>query len=146
MSGTDFMLCAQALASAAMCGIIWFVQVIHYPSFALVGGDGRAFAQVNQRRTAPVVLAFMLVEAATAAAIAWWPPAGVPRLAAVSGLGLVVANVLSTALVQLPLHGRLARDGHDPATVAMLVRSNWLRTLLWTLRAVLAVWMLRVAG
>ena len=142
----EFMLCAQALASAAMCGIIWFVQVIHYPSFALVGGDGRSFAQVNQRRTAPVVLAFMLVEAATAVAIDWSPPAGVPPLVAAAGVGLVVANVLSTALVQLPPHGRLARDGHDPATIATLVRSNWLRTVLWTLRAGLAVWMLRVAA
>ncbi|MFM9057608.1 MAG: hypothetical protein ACKOSQ_00510 [Planctomycetaceae bacterium] len=25
---------AQALASAAMCGVIWFVQVVHYPLFA----------------------------------------------------------------------------------------------------------------
>ncbi|MFM7108825.1 MAG: hypothetical protein ACKOZU_09560 [Planctomycetaceae bacterium] len=146
MSATEIMLCAQALASSAMCGIIWFVQVIHYPSFALVGGDGRSFAQVNRRRTAPVVLVFMLVEAATAAVIAWSPPAGVPPLVAAAGLGLVVANVLSTAVVQLPLHGRLARDGHDPARVAALVRSNWLRTVLWTMRAVLAVWMVRAAA
>jgi hypothetical protein len=30
--------------------------------------------------------------------------------------------------------------------VAALVRSNWLRTLTWTLRAALAAWMLRVAA
>jgi len=142
----DVILIAQAVASAAMCGVIWFVQLSHYPSFDLVGDDGREFARMNQRRTASVVVPFMVVEAVTAAILAWSPPAGVPRLAAVAGLALVMGTSLSTALVQMPLHARLARDGHDAATIAALVRSNWLRTVLWSLRAVLAAWMLRVAA
>ena len=146
MTATDGILIAQALASGAMCGVIWFVQLSHYPSFDLVAGDGRSFARANQRRTAQVVVPFMLVEAATAAILAFSPPPGVPRFAIVAGLALVVATSLSTAVVQMPLHARLARDGHDAATIAALVRSNWLRTILWSLRAALAVWMLRVAA
>jgi len=46
----------------------------------------------------------------------------------------------------MPLHGRLARDGHLPETVTALVRSNWLRTLLWSLRAAVAAWMLRAVA
>jgi hypothetical protein len=144
VTATDLVLIAQAVSSGAMCGIIWFVQLSHYPSFDLVGDDGRQFARENQRRTASVVVPFMLVEAVTAALVAWTPPAGVPRLAAAAGLALVAGTSLSTAVVQMPLHARLARDGHDAATIAALVRSNWLRTVLWSLRAVLAAWMLRV--
>lgn len=146
MTTTDVILIAQAVASAAMCGVIWFVQLSHYPSFDLVGDDGREYARTNQHRTALVVVPFMLVEAVTAALIAWSPPPGVPRLAAYAGVALVVGTSLSTALVQMPLHARLARDGHDAATIAALVRSNWLRTILWSLRALLAAWMLRVAA
>lgn len=146
MTATDVILIAQAIASAAMCGVIWFVQLSHYPSFDLVGGDGRAYARANQRGTAGVVVPFMLVEAMMAALVAWSPPPGVPRFAAFAGLALVAATSLSTAVVQMPLHARLARDGHDATTIAALVRSNWLRTILWSLRAVLAVWMLRVAA
>ncbi len=146
MTATDGILIAQAIASAAMCGVVWFVQLSHYPSFDLVGGDGREYSRENQRRTARVVVPFMLVEATTAALVAWSPPPGVPRLAAVAGLALVAATSMSTAVVQMPLHARLARDGHDAATIAALVRSNWLRTLLWSLRAALAVWMLRAAA
>ena len=80
MTATDVILIAQAIASAAMCGIIWFVQLSHYPSFDLVGDDGRAFARENQRRTASVVVPFMLVEAVTAALLAWSPPAGEPGM------------------------------------------------------------------
>lgn len=144
MTTTDFLLMAQAVASGAMGGLIWFVQIVHYPLFARVTGAGdREYAAEHQRRTAWVVIPFMLVEGVVATLLAIAPPPGVPRAAAVVGLGLVLLVWLSTAAVQMPLHGRLGREGHAPAVVAALVRSNWPRTVLWTARALLAVWMLR---
>jgi hypothetical protein len=144
---TEVILLAQAVASGAMCGLIWFVQVVHYPLFASITGEqSREHAVDNQRRTAPVVIPFMAAEVATAAVIAVWPPVGVGRGLAVLGLGLVAVAWLSTFLVQVPLHARLAREGHVPDAVAALVRSNWIRTSAWTARAILAAWMLRVAA
>lgn len=144
MTTTDFLLMAQAVASGAMGGLIWFVQIVHYPLFARVTGAGdREYAAEHQRRTAWVVIPFMLVEGAVATLLVIAPPPGVPRAAAVVGLGLVLLVWLSTAAVQMPLHGRLGREGHAPAVVAALVRSNWPRTVLWTARALLAAWMLR---
>ncbi len=147
MSFLSAMLVAQAVASGMMAGIIWFVQVVHYPLFAAAApNDGGGYALENQRRTAPVVLPPMLVEAAAAAWLVVAPPAAIGRATAVVGLVMVGLLWASTLGVQMPLHGRLAREGHAPAIVAALVRSNWLRTLLWTARAVLAAWMLAVAG
>jgi hypothetical protein len=144
---TELLLAAQAVASAAMCGLIWFVQIVHYPLFARIEGTAsKAFADDHQARTARVVIPFMLAEGLTAAALAWAPPPGVPRWLTAAGLLLVVAVWLSTALVQVPLHARLAREGHAADTVAALVRSNWLRTLLWSLRAGLAAWMVVAAA
>lgn len=139
-------LVAQLSASAFMAGVIWLVQLAHYPLFAVVEGDhstGRFRA--NQRRTAAVVMPPMLVEGITAALVALAPPPGVGRPAALAGLALVGLLWLSTALVQMPLHERLGRDGHDPATIARLVRGNWVRTIAWTARAALAAWMLHAA-
>lgn len=138
-------LAAQALASAAMCGVIWFVQVVHYPLFTGVDAARAAdHAVENQRRTSRVVLPFMLVEAATALAIAVAPPPSVGREAAFAGLVLVLLLWASTLVVQVPLHARLARDGHSPDVVSALVRTNWLRTVGWTARAILALWMVSV--
>lgn len=142
----EILLIVQAIASAAMCGIIWFVQVVHYPLFGRVREAGREFAAENQRRTQGVVIPFMLAEAVAAIAIAWAPPVNVPRPLAIAGLVALAILWLSTMFVQMPLHARLAREGHAPALVDALVRSNWLRTGVWTLRAVLAAWMLRVAA
>lgn len=144
--GMAIVLIVQAIASAAMCGIIWFVQMVHYPLFARVHDAGREFALENQRRTQGVVIPFMLAEAVTAAAIAWAPPANVPRPVAVVGLVTIAVLWLSTLFVQMPVHARLAREGHLPALIDALVRSNWLRTGVWTLRAVLAAWMLHAAA
>jgi len=67
----ELILVAQAVASGAMCGLIWFVQVVHYPLFATITGAGsREHAIENQRRTSPVVIPFMAVELATAVAVA----------------------------------------------------------------------------
>ena len=141
------LLAANLLATCFMTGLIWFVQVVHYPLFATITGAGsREHAIENQRRTSPVVIPFMAVELATAVAIAAWPPAGVGRGAAFVGLALVAVIWLSTFFVQVPLHGRLARDGHSAAVVDSLVRSNWIRTIAWTARAILAAWMLRAAA
>lgn len=145
-SGMEILLMVQAIASAAMCGIIWFVQAVHYPLFGRVRDAGREFAVENQRRTQGVVIPFMLAEAVAAIAIAWAPPVNVPRSLAIAGLGVIAILWLSTVFVQMPLHARLARAGHASAVVDALVRSNWLRTAGWTLRAVLAAWMLRVAA
>jgi len=143
---TEVVLLIQAVASGAMCGVIWFVQVVHYPLFARGDGDrSREYAVENQARTSRVVIPLMAAEAAAALVIAVWPPAGIGRGPAVAGVALLAVAWGSTFLVQVPLHARLARDGHVPETVATLVRSNWIRTVAWTARAVLAAWMLRAA-
>lgn len=147
MTFDGFVLAAQALASSAMCGLIWFVQAVHYPLFARADSDrSQAYADENQRRTAPVVIPPMLVEAATAAIIAINPPPTIGRPLALVGLAMVAALWLSTLLVQMPLHAQLKHSGHAPETVAALVRTNWVRTVLWSARALLAVWMLHAAG
>ncbi len=143
MTTLEIVLVAQAVASGMMAGIIWFVQVVHYPLFAAVTGPAAAdYARANQARTSLVVLPPMLVEAVAAAWIAVSPPGGIGRGPAVAGLALVALVWLSTLAVQMPLHARLAREGHAPGVVAALVRSNWPRTILWTARAILAAWML----
>ena len=147
MTSIDIILMIQAVASAAMCGIIWFVQVVHYPLFARSTGDGSEdHARENQSRTSRVVIPFMLAEAATAAAVVAAPPPGIGRAAAIVGAALMGLAWLSTLAVQMPLHARLATEGHDPRIVGRLVSTNWLRTLAWTIRAGLAAWMLRAAA
>jgi hypothetical protein len=129
-----------------MAGLIWFVQVVHYPLMARVGvAEAPAFAAEHQRRTGWVVGPLMLVEAATAALLVIAPPDGVPRAAAVAGLALVAVIWASTALLQVPRHREMLL-GFDPAGHRRLVRGNWVRTAAWTARAALVTGMLAAAA
>ncbi len=126
------------LATAAMVGLIWFVQVVHYPLFAAVGAGGFAeYEQQHQRRTSRVVGPLMAAEGATAVWLALAPPDGLPRILPVLGLALLGVIHTSTVLLQIPQHAALA-SGYDRARVNRLVRTNWVRTVGWSIRAVIA--------
>jgi hypothetical protein len=137
---------ANLVATGFMTGVIWFVQIVHYPLMAgWPHDDFGAWAAVNMDRTGWVVMPVMLVEGAAAAALlVRWPkrvPAWLPWLAA----ALLAGVWASTFLLQVPCHDRLAL-GWDEQAHARLVATNWIRTLLWTARlgavaAVAAGWM-----
>jgi len=130
-------LLANAVATVFMTGLIWFVQVVHYPLFARVGNDVfPAYSQAHQTLTTLVVGPPMLVEALTAALLVIARPAGTSAALAWMGLGLVIVIWISTAALQVPAHGRLVQ-GFDADTNALLVSSNWIRTVCWTARAVI---------
>ena len=47
MTPTEIILLLQAVASGAMCGIIWFVQLVHYPLFSWGVRDEQTYALEN---------------------------------------------------------------------------------------------------
>ncbi len=79
----------------------------------------------------------MLAEAATALLLLS-PLIDAPFAATLAGAILLAVIWLSTALVQVPMHQRLL-DGYSDQIARKLVESNWLRTLAWTARAVIAL-------
>ena len=132
------LLAAHAFATLFMTGLIWFVQVVHYPLFDRVGKSGFAeYERQHTRRTGWVVGGPMLLDMALALLLAW-SPGGLP---AWCGLGLLGVVWLSTALGQVPAHLRL-EQGFDAGAHRRLVRGNWIRTIGWSLRGVLAIGML----
>lgn len=120
-----------------MAGLIWFVQRVHYPLMSCVHAEAFTdFERSHMKRTTPVVATLMLLEAASAAWLLHRDPAS-PQLLVATVL-LVFAWVWTFA-VMVPLHERLAR-GFDAITHRRLVALNWPRTIAWSLRAIIAIW------
>jgi hypothetical protein len=129
----------------AMVGLIWFVQVVHYPLMARVGRD--EFAQYesdHQRLTTRVVAPLMLTEMATAVLLVLRRPVGIGVAVPALGFALLGFIWLLTFAVQVPQHARLA-SGFDARVQQRLVHGNWYRTTAWTARGLLVVWMVRQA-
>jgi hypothetical protein len=143
---TAVLLTAHLTATAAMAGLIWFVQIVHYPLFHRVGRERfAAYEGDHQRRTSWVVGPPMAVEGATAIILVFAAVPGVGRWFRVASLGMLGVVQASTLLLQVPRHGQLG-EGYEEETVRRLVSSNWIRTVGWTARAVAAATMVVLAA
>ncbi len=132
----------NAAATLLMTGLIWFVQVVHYPLFGAVGSE--AFVQYEARHTdltTWVVIGPMVAELITAGLLVWRRPPFLSVWEVWLGLALVGLIWASTALLQIPRHSELARGFSVSAHLA-LVGTNWLRTAAWTVRSGLVFWWL----
>ena len=129
----------QAFSTLALVGLIWTIQVVHYPLFGRVGDEQYVEYQAeHMRRITWVVGPLMLAEVVTSFLLLVLAPT---NPLAIAGFGLVVAIWLSTAVLQVPCHSKLTR-GFDADALAKLVGTNWIRTIAWTARGVIALLML----
>ncbi len=133
--GLSFMV----VCSAYMTGIIWFVQLVQYPMFHLTDGANNSGAGHKEytARMGIVVMPVMLAELGlqvwhfTVSTDAW-----------VYMNAVLLAGIwLSTFFLQVPCHQSLTQ-GYDSQVHQRLVHSNWIRTVAWTSRTALLVWML----
>lgn len=126
--------------AAYLTGLIWTVQVVHYPSFAQVAPEKFVeFHRQHSTRMSWVVMAPMVLELGLAAWLVWSGRAlGAPVW---WSLALVLLVWAATFLVSVPFHNRLAH-GYNYVAIDGLVRTNWLRTLAWTARSGLVGWLL----
>ncbi len=128
-------------ATLYMVGLIWCIQIVHYPLFAQVGKESFAAYEIaHSRLITPVVALPMLVELVTAVFLLFRRPSAIELSEVIPGLALVLVIWLSTMFLQVPQHDILS-SGFDATAHQILVDSNWLRTIAWSLRGALVLWM-----
>jgi hypothetical protein len=121
----------HAAATWALVGLIWTVQLVHYPLFAQVGA--KAFRHYHARHTRQItwiVAPLMAAELLTAFLLV---ARGVRQPWLLASLLPLAFNWISTWRVQIPLHDRLAA-GFDADVHRRLVATNWWRTAAWNIR------------
>jgi uncharacterized membrane protein len=120
--------------ASCMAGLIWFVQIVHYPLFHTVQDETfKVYERKHQQLTGYVVLPLMIAELITSITLFLQEPHALWNQVQ---LALLAVNWLSTFFIQMPLHGKLSQGKNDQA-ILLLVRTNWLRTVCWTARSVI---------
>jgi len=125
-------------ATLFMTGLIWFVQIVHYPLFSSVGHDH--FTEYENRhriRTTWVVAPMMLTEVTTAVLLLYNMKTTGTELVW-SGIVLLFVIWLCTAGLSVPAHGKLAQE-FSVTVHKRLVVTNWIRTIAWSIRAGVAL-------
>jgi hypothetical protein len=121
----------HAASTWCLVGLIWLIQVVHYPLLKNVGHA--SFVTYHERHMALitwVVGPLMLAEVGSAG---WLLLLGERSWLFGISLGALALIWISTVFVQIPLHQKLTR-GYDAAVIDQLVSTNGWRTLAWTAR------------
>ena len=143
---SDIALLANTAATCVMVGVIWFVQIVHYPLLSRFGSaHSTQVAHEHQRRTGWVVGAPMAVEGVSTLALLANRPDGIAIYLPWVGAVLLAVALGSTVLLSVPLHSRLALS-HDEAVGRKLVLTNWPRTIAWSARSVICIAMILQAS
>ena len=129
-------LLAQVFATLFMVGLIWFVQVVHYPLYANVGSEQfPQYEALHNRLTTWVVGPAMLIEMVTAVVLVKYSSHASLSLAS-TALALLIVIWISTAALSVPAHDVLTA-GFSTEAYRRLVNTNWIRTVAWTARGVI---------
>lgn len=109
--------------------LIWLVQLIIYPSLAHVALPEFASWHARYMKLISIIVGpMMAAQMALAARALMLQPDGVILLIVA---GIVIAWA-SSLLLSVPCHRTLRQKGKDLAVIERLVRTNWIRTLLWS--------------
>lgn len=127
----DTLLLINAVAVLFLCGLAWFVHVVHYPLFAEIPAERWArYHELHSNLTTRVVLGPMAADLATSIALTFDAPGGETALA-VAGAVLAVATWALTGLGAVPAHRALG-DGFTGERHRRLMRADLVRALCWT--------------
>jgi hypothetical protein len=126
---------ANLVVAAALAGLIWTIQLVHYPLFALVGArEWPHYEAEHQRRITRLVAPLMLANVGLALTVLAEDASASRLLNASLAIGIFIA----TGLLLGPMHRRLEAHA-STAAIRLLVRANWARTAAWTAQVLVAI-------
>ena len=137
---TKILLLSQIASSLIMFGVIWIIQLVQYPFFSYVNAEN--FPKYHSAHTfwiTPIVAPTMIVELFTSILIIFYPPLNIDAKLLYVGLFLTLTAWASTFFIQIPLHNKLA-NGFNADAHRSLVKTNWIRTIAWSLRVILVIY------
>lgn len=120
------------IATSMMVAIIWMVQILHYPSFLFVDKKQYTeFQQFHMKKISYIIIPIMLLELFSGFGILFYIEKA--QLSLYASLTLLVLIWVITGLFFTKYHTELSKK-YNRNTILRLIRFNWIRTVLWTIR------------
>lgn len=125
-----------------MTGIIWLVQVIHYPLFKLVGEHNfNKYHKYHIQKTSLVIAIPMLLETITGLYLIVGDDGYRNNYIFIAAFILLILIWASTFFISVPKHNILSK-GFNDQEVDALIKTNWIRTIAWSMRAICLFYLL----
>ncbi len=130
------------ISTIFMLGVIWVVQVVHYPLFTYVSVyNFSEFHNLHSKNISFIVIFPMLVELISSGLLIKFHPDSIPKNYFIVSFVLLLLIWISTFVLQVKYHGSLSH-GFDYIQFKKLVYTNWIRTIFWTVRSVIVIYIL----
>ena len=127
------MLAIHLVLASIMVGVIWVIQLVHYPSFRFTDREKYVSFQIfHMRNISFIVVPVMILEILSGLLLVLYH-SNHESLLRISFILLLIIWLV-TALLFAQIHQKLSK-GYDETLVRKLVSLNWIRTLLWTIRS-----------
>ena len=124
------------LSTSLMVGIIWVIQLLHYPAFNFIKeSDYVEFQHFHMQRISFIVVPVMILELFSAFMLVYYFRSNLLILCLI----ILLFIWLITFVFFTKLHQSLL-DGYDKKIVDKLVKINWSRTVLWSLRLIILIY------
>ena len=129
----ELLLKVNLLSTSVMVGVIWIIQLLHYPSFHFINEKKYIeFQHFHMQRISFIVIPVMLIELASALLLSFFFRSSLTIIL----LALLLGIWGITFIFFTNMHQKLT-NGYDRANVDSLVKINWSRTALWSLRLII---------
>ena len=121
------------ISTSFMVGVIWVIQLLHYPSFHFINDQKYVeFQHFHMQRISFIVIPAMLVELASGLLLAYFFRSSLTIILLAFLLGIWGI----TFIFFTNIHQKLT-NGYDHSVVDRLIQINWSRTALWSLRFII---------
>lgn len=128
----------QTLSCLSMTSVIWLVQVNHYPAFRYIDKEKfQEFARFHVSSITGVVAPLMIIEFISGILLIILLPKSFAYI--LNFIGILIIWT-STQFLSIPCHNRLV-DGFDSVSIERLIKTNWIRTITWSIRAIFLVYL-----
>jgi hypothetical protein len=132
----DLLFFLNVISAFLLTGVIWTIQIVHYPSFHYIDKISFTnFHHFHERRISIIVMPLMLIELTTSTALYI---NNMSSIVFALNLLIVVLIWCSTFFIQVPIHSILSQK-KDKKLIEKLVNTNWIRTFLWSMRMLLII-------
>ena len=124
--------------SAIMVGVIWVIQLVHYPSFHFIDKDiYDSFQKFHMNKISIIVIPVMILELVTGFLLLI---GNSKNILIIISFGILILIWGITGLFFSDAHGKLI-SGYNELIVNKLVSMNWIRTGLWTFKMILLLYL-----
>ncbi len=132
----------QVVTTFSLTGIIWFLQLVHYPLMRrIVRTRFVRYERMHVLLSAFVIGPPVLLETVAVVYSLWRKPPWMDPDSVLLGAILLGIIWISTFVLQMPQH-RVLQQGFDPKAYRRLLYSNWIRSYAWSFRTIILLFSL----